>query len=855
MHGPNRSNSKISAPIRADLSSFYLGEAELRRPRRPCCDHTPQPNTPPADEITPESIHPPRVRTHRPNHQPPNTQIPRPLEAGNVLPNRQDKSAPLKPSRGLIRAPNTRRGGRKRTPGLRVESRGNGKLSFEPSNGHRVPKRSGRGVDKRSDKEQERIENIRSEIEGVLDPALQGIPPALRRKPVPPPHPAERRPDPLPSVPSTSGSWPPRAWPPPPLPMREPVRPRPRKQVTPRYEYPSPPSRPQVAPGPYHPASPKPLRLRYQLSRRRSQIKNPVDGEPATEVPVHIPHEEHRPQQNPSPRQGRSQQPHQQAFPTHPAKPKPSNPQAPPRFSKQKSFGPIGELTPRFRTYMLDLLQDPLHKDHTQALEWYLHEMAGEDARLSSRLEEDGEEEGGYEDLDRVLKEDAMGYLDGAERTQWRPVKSLGSGGFGNVVLWERQRGDGIFDHLAVKDCVLSSFFQDYSNEAMLTRTLNATGCPNFVKVYEWTVLPGGKKMRVLYEFCGDGDLRSLRKWYSARFIATAICYMARGTTGSEPVPGWQEIVHLDIKDANILLTTNITTHPYPTIKLADFGLAYSIPNESIKHYKRMLGTAGTPGYTAPESNARIRDDPHQTPYPFASPLSDIYSLGMTMLRFLRDVVSQYPPDDWKSLDLSYGWAYKYFPYSPELVQLVLRCLHHDALKRPSPLELWCLTKDHADRSRAQMLQQQEEAQTNTSSGMYQSRTHWTHRARTQYDTDPLYRAAHRPFEWSNTHEAALNALHKATLRPRTASPGFAAMCGGLAGFQRVEVLERRRAGWPREAFLQQVDWMEGEPFWRYVGRDCLVLPAVDEHWRTRREEEWRRTVPRTFGEILNRVG
>ena len=80
-------------------------------------------------------------------------------------------------------------------------------------------------------------------------------------------------------------------------------------------------------------------------------------------------------------------------------------------------------------------------------------------------------------------------------------------------------------------------------------------------------------------------------------------------------------------------------------------------------------------------------------------------------------------------------------------------------------------------------------------------------------------------------------------------------MCGGLAGFQRVEVLERRRAGWPREAFLQQVDWMEGEPFWRYVGRDCLVLPAVDEHWRTRREEEWRRTVPRTFGEILNRVG
>ena len=77
--------------------------------------------------------------------------------------------------------------------------------------------------------------------------------------------------------------------------------------------------------------------------------------------------------------------------------------------------------------------------------------MAGEDARLSSRLEEDGEEEGGYEDLDRVLKEDAMGYLDGAERTQWRPVKSLGSGGFGNVVLWERQRGDGV--------CLPFSFF------------------------------------------------------------------------------------------------------------------------------------------------------------------------------------------------------------------------------------------------------------------------------------------------------------------------------------------------------------------------------------------------------------
>lgn len=39
--------------------------------------------------------------------------------------------------------------------------------------------------------------------------------------------------------------------------------------------------------------------------------------------------------------------------------------------------------------------------------------------------------------------------------------------------------------------------------------------------------------------------------WHVFHSIATTICYCARGTTYDEPVPGWVEIVHKDLKPNN----------------------------------------------------------------------------------------------------------------------------------------------------------------------------------------------------------------------------------------------------------------------------------------------------------------
>lgn len=39
--------------------------------------------------------------------------------------------------------------------------------------------------------------------------------------------------------------------------------------------------------------------------------------------------------------------------------------------------------------------------------------------------------------------------------------------------------------------------------------------------------------------------------WHVFHSIAITICYCARGTTDDEPVPGWVEIVHKDLKPNN----------------------------------------------------------------------------------------------------------------------------------------------------------------------------------------------------------------------------------------------------------------------------------------------------------------
>ncbi|KAI9802547.1 MAG: hypothetical protein M1833_001619 [Piccolia ochrophora] len=276
---------------------------------------------------------------------------------------------------------------------------------------------------------------------------------------------------------------------------------------------------------------------------------------------------------------------------------------------------------------------------------------------------------------------------------KWRFVKKLGKGGFGEVALWERDTVPGQQGswRIAVKDMERHHFFKDYNSEAQLTRRLNALGGSlNIVNIIDWANLANGK-LRMALEYCEYGDLDSLLKYYERRgllfpegFIwhvfnsmAAAVCLCARGTLKAEKNPEWEEIFNGDIKPHNILLAKQAPQFMYPIPKMADLGLAYTIPNESVRSMKRGY-RAGTPKYMAPEIDKK-RGNP--------GPHADIYALGkvvLHMLRLLKPQVSEFTKrriTDSRRLDLLF--------YNQDLHSLAAQCASNDPSARPEPYELY----------------------------------------------------------------------------------------------------------------------------------------------------------------------
>lgn len=93
--------------------------------------------------------------------------------------------------------------------------------------------------------------------------------------------------------------------------------------------------------------------------------------------------------------------------------------------------GQTPALPPIFQNMLIQYIQKRKHDP--KALQWYLDEMTAADAR---------EGLGGYddEDLEDILRSESKVNLSQRNaRGRWRPVRELGSGGYGAVVLWERE--------------------------------------------------------------------------------------------------------------------------------------------------------------------------------------------------------------------------------------------------------------------------------------------------------------------------------------------------------------------------------------------------------------------------------
>ncbi|SLM33581.1 Serine/threonine/dual specificity protein kinase, catalytic domain [Lasallia pustulata] len=436
---------------------------------------------------------------------------------------------------------------------------------------------------------------------------------------------------------------------------------------------------------------------------------------------------------------------------------------------------PLRSPFPRFEKNLLDMLQ--FGNFDEDAIRYYL-----------SMISQSGSSHGyppEFGNLDVILANDARPNPEGIVRQQWTPTKVLGSGSYGEVILWQRITNFATRpESLVCKTTYMDNFFLDWNEEAVLTQKLNAAGCPNVLKVYDWNHNKHENLARIIYEYCPHGDLQSLIDFYDTQLlvfpeafmwhifqsVATAICYCARGTTDDEPRPGWTEIVHKDLKPNNIFLSPpDHDENPlYPTLKVADFGLGYQIPNETIRQFKRSYRSYGNV-FGAPEVHEQLRSDKAQTPYDLPSPRLDIYSLGIIMLVLLQMPIAHYTPREWECLDLALPYSHKYYPYSPTLVALARACIHPDARQRPDPLTLYRDTRAYAQAMTHDTLglRRRAYAQGNPA-GVYNGKVLWLAADRDKYrSTDTYRRAFRRHADWFGRHANDVVQLEVAALEPR----------------------------------------------------------------------------------------
>ena len=220
----------------------------------------------------------------------------------------------------------------------------------------------------------------------------------------------------------------------------------------------------------------------------------------------------------------------------------------------------------------------------------------------------------------------------------WRPKRMLGKGAFGLVGLWEKTNGKTgeIEDEVAIKEMDNSRYIEHYlernrsvAREAAIMQQLNNAerrGRPrnnndnNILRLRSYKNFPSARRSRFYLEYAPYGDLVKLMYLYKAwdtylpeEFLwhcfysfAKAAVLMDKGpfTDLEDQRPTKSSVVHFDIKPDNVYMGKPAETAilaNYPTIKVADFGLA-SLTGEDDPDNPSLYRRVGTEDFRPPVS-------------------------------------------------------------------------------------------------------------------------------------------------------------------------------------------------------------------------------------------------------------
>jgi eukaryotic-like serine/threonine-protein kinase len=199
----------------------------------------------------------------------------------------------------------------------------------------------------------------------------------------------------------------------------------------------------------------------------------------------------------------------------------------------------------------------------------------------------------------------------------------LGRGGMGVVysakhpVIGKRAAIKVLKPSLSNNPATIERFIQE-------ARSVNAIGHPNIVDIFDFDVLPDGRRFLVMDLLEGESLRKRVKRGplpvHEAAIVLDEVASALDAAHG-------KGFIHRDLKPDNVFLVA----HPGRfDVKLLDFGLAKLMPNSVLlpaRAYRTATGAQlGTPDYMSPEQLRGEKNIDHRT---------DIYALGVVAFEML----------------------------------------------------------------------------------------------------------------------------------------------------------------------------------------------------------------------------
>ena len=252
----------------------------------------------------------------------------------------------------------------------------------------------------------------------------------------------------------------------------------------------------------------------------------------------------------------------------------------------------------------------------------------------------------------------------------YKVLKLLGEGSYGKAFLCKNESNGSI---CVIKQIIIEGMnkkeIEDVYNEANILEKLDHQ---NIIKFYEiFNSLKPKLSLNIVTEYADGGNLsEKIKKQNNQPFKESEILdYFTQICLALKHIHE-KKIIHRDLKSGNVFLMKS------GLVKLGDFGISKKFQN-TLDKAKTMIGT---PYYLSPE----IIDNK-----PYDSKI-DIWSLGVLLYEMMTFKMpfnaNSLPMLSIKILNGTYPPPPKL--YTPELREIVSRCLNIDPAKRPSIQEI-----------------------------------------------------------------------------------------------------------------------------------------------------------------------